>query len=85
MIGHVLSMDTVKLAAAKAHLSALIDRVEAGESIQISRRGKLVAQLTRSAGARKRIDTGELRTLTDSMTPSDAENVVGAMRDGARY
>ena len=39
-------MDTVSLAHAKAHLSALIDRVEAGETVTITRRGKEVARLS---------------------------------------
>jgi hypothetical protein len=33
-------MDAVNLAEAKAHLSELVDRVEAGDSIDITRRGK---------------------------------------------
>ena len=32
-------MDVVNLADAKAHLSELVDRVEAGDSIDITRRG----------------------------------------------
>ena len=36
-------MNVVSLADAKAHLSALLDRVEAGETIEITRRGKAVA------------------------------------------
>ena len=43
-------MGTVNLVEAKAHLSELIDQVEAGETVQILRRGKLVAQLV-PAGA----------------------------------
>ena len=49
-------MDTVSLAHAKAHLSALIDRVEAGETVTITRRGKEVARLLPPDGARERID-----------------------------
>ena len=49
-------MDTVSLAHAKAHLSALIDRVEAGETVTITRRGKEVARLSPPDGARERID-----------------------------
>ena len=48
-------MDTVSLAHAKAHLSALIDRVEAGETATITRRGKEVARFSRPVGARERI------------------------------
>ena len=38
-------MRQVQIAEAKAHLSALIQRVEAGEKITIARRGKPVARL----------------------------------------
>ncbi|MGL4286444.1 MAG: type II toxin-antitoxin system Phd/YefM family antitoxin [Phreatobacter sp.] len=42
-------MIAVNPADAKAHLSELVDRVEAGDSIHIIRRGKPVAQLTAGA------------------------------------
>jgi prevent-host-death family protein len=73
----------VTLADAKAHLSELVDRVEAGESIEITRRGKLVARLIAAAKPRKPIDLDELRALTDGMTPSiqSAAELVRAMRD----
>jgi prevent-host-death family protein len=45
-------MAAVNLADAKAHLSELVDRVEAGDSIDITRRGKPVARLTAVAGPR---------------------------------
>lgn len=38
-------MHQVQIAEAKAHLSALLERVEAGEEIIIARRGKPVARL----------------------------------------
>jgi prevent-host-death family protein len=39
------AMKRVAIAEAKAHLSALVERVEAGEEIVIARRGKPVARL----------------------------------------
>lgn len=39
-------MSTVTLADAKAHLSHLIDQVEAGEEVVITRRGQPVARIT---------------------------------------
>ncbi|MGQ0665290.1 MAG: type II toxin-antitoxin system Phd/YefM family antitoxin [Pseudomonadota bacterium] len=39
-------MVTVKLAQAKAHLSELLDRVEAGEEVVITRHGRPVAHLS---------------------------------------
>ena len=80
-------MSGISLADAKARLSELVDRVEAGESIDISRRGKPVARLTAVAAPRKRIDFAQLRALTaalPSQTPSAAE-LVRSMRDDDRY
>ncbi len=56
-------MDAISLADAKAHLSELVDRVEAGDSIDITRRGKPVARLTAVARPRKRIDAALLQSL----------------------
>jgi prevent-host-death family protein len=76
-------MNTVSLADAKARLSELVDRVEAGESIEITRRGRAVARLTAIDAPRKPIDINVLRALTDSMKPSkqSAADLVRAMRD----
>ena len=80
-------MDAVNLADAKAHLSELIDRVEAGESVDITRRGKPVARLTAVARPRKQIDATQLRSLTATMPTQaeDAADLVRSMRDGDRY
>jgi len=39
------TMHTVSVAQAKAHLSELLVRVESGEELQISRRGRAIARL----------------------------------------
>nr|WP_294547365.1 type II toxin-antitoxin system prevent-host-death family antitoxin [uncultured Rhodopila sp.] len=78
-------MRQVNIAEAKAHLSDLVARAEAGETIQISRRGKPVVQIISLMQPRKRIDLAALRALTDTMPESTAESVLPAMRDGARY
>ncbi|MER8833418.1 type II toxin-antitoxin system Phd/YefM family antitoxin [Mesorhizobium sp. M0833] len=80
-------MDAVNLADAKAHLSELIDRVEAGDSIDITRRGKPVARLTAVARPRKRIDAVLLQSLTATMPlqAQAAADLVRSMRDGDRY
>lgn len=39
-------MVTVNLAHAKAHLSELLDKVEAGEEVLITRRGRAVGQIS---------------------------------------
>ncbi|ATU91813.1 type II toxin-antitoxin system Phd/YefM family antitoxin [Phyllobacterium zundukense] len=80
-------MATVNLAEAKAHLSELINQVEAGETIDILRRGKLVARLVPAESPRKPIDIEALRKLTEGM-PVQAESggdFVRRMRDEDRY
>ncbi|MER8863896.1 type II toxin-antitoxin system Phd/YefM family antitoxin [Mesorhizobium sp. M0751] len=80
-------MNAVNLADAKAHLSELVDRVEAGDSIDITRRGKPVARLTAVARPRKRIDAVLLQSLTATMPlqAQAAADLVRSMRDGDRY
>jgi prevent-host-death family protein len=79
-------MSAVNLADAKAHLSELVDRVEAGDSIDITRRGKPVARLTAVARPRKPIDAELLQSLTASMPQTQsAADLVRSMRDGDRY
>jgi prevent-host-death family protein len=46
-------MKRVQIAEAKAHLSALVERVEAGEEIVITRRSKPVARLVPEPKARR--------------------------------
>jgi prevent-host-death family protein len=77
----------ITLADAKAHLSELVDRVEAGDSIDITRRGKPVARLTAVARPRKPIDAARLAALTATMPAQspDAADLVRSMRDGDRY
>jgi prevent-host-death family protein len=80
-------MDAVSLADAKARLSELIDRVEAGDSIDITRRGKPVARLTGVAMPRKPIEISSLQALTAKIPPQpeSAADLVRSMRDGDRY
>ncbi len=80
-------MTHVNIAEAKAHLSELIARAEAGETIQISRRGKPVVEMRKAEPLRKPIDMAMLRAVTDKqpMAKVSAAELVRAMRDGDRY
>jgi prevent-host-death family protein len=80
-------MGAISLADAKAHLSELVDRVEAGESIAITRRGKPVARLTAHAVPRRRVDLAALQALTATLplAAQTAQDLVREMRDGDRY
>ena len=80
-------MDTVSLADAKARLSELVDRAEAGEDVCITRRGKPVVRLTRIERPKKPIDVEAWRRLTASMPMQEksAADFIRRMRDDARY
>jgi len=77
----------INLADAKAHFSELVDRVAAGDSVDILRRGKAVARLTPVERPRKPIDLSLMQALTAKMVPQpeSAAEFVRAMRDGDRY
>ncbi|MCY3731987.1 MAG: type II toxin-antitoxin system prevent-host-death family antitoxin [Rhodospirillaceae bacterium] len=60
-------MDTVNLAQAKARLSELLDKVEAGHEVVITRRGKPVAHLSPVIGPRKPLPLSELAVFRASM------------------
>ena len=80
-------MDSYSLADAKARLSELIDRVEAGETVEITRRGKPVARLISADRKLKPIDWDALERFTDSqpMQKEGAGEFIRRMRDDARY
>lgn len=80
-------MRSVALPEAKAQLRALIDPVEAGKSICITRHGEPAAQLAVIEKARKPLDIGKLRVdlATMPMQEEDAGNFMRRMRDEARY
>jgi prevent-host-death family protein len=80
-------MKSVALAEAKAHLSALIDAVEAGESISITRHGKPVAQLIAAEKPPKPLDIAKLRAhlATMPMQEEDGGEFMRRIRDEARY
>lgn len=80
-------MQIVNLADAKAHLSALVERAAAGETVHILRRGKPVAQFTAIPTRRKAIDPAALNAITSQMPAQsqDAGAFVWAMRDAERY
>ena len=60
-------MVTVNLAQAKARLSELLDKVETGEEIVITRRGKAVAHISPTTGPKKPLRLGELAEFRATM------------------
>jgi prevent-host-death family protein len=80
-------VEDFSIAEAKAHLSELIARVEAGETVCITKRGKPVAKLSAVERPRKPIDFDELKRFTDSqpMQKESAGDFIRRMRDEDRY
>lgn len=60
-------MLTVNLAQAKARLSELLNKVEAGHEVVITRRGKAVAHLSSVGGARKPLPFRQLAEFRSTM------------------
>lgn len=54
-------MESYSVADAKARLSELIDRAEAGETVSITRRGKPVARLVAEQRPKQLFDVEEMR------------------------
>ncbi|MDD2878645.1 MAG: type II toxin-antitoxin system prevent-host-death family antitoxin [Acidiphilium sp.] len=80
-------MGSVSIADAKAHLSELVERASGGEAVQITRRGKPIAQIVAAKMPRKRIDIAVLREMVERM-PMQVETAGDFMRrirDEARY
>ena len=81
-------METYSVAETKSHLSELLDRVEVGEEVLITRRGKIVARLMGEKPGKKH--GGGMPSLTDfraqmAMSPVSTEDFIRQMRDDDRY
>ena len=78
-------MERINLADAKARLSEIVDRVEAGKSIEIVRRGKPAARLVPAKKQRelKAVDIEALRKLRATMPyqQESAAELIRNMRD----
>lgn len=78
---------TTNLKEAKARLSELVDRAQAGETITISRRGRVVAQIMASPATRKRVDVQALRAVTQRLAHSEegSGELMRELRDRERF
>jgi len=76
-------MVTVNVAHAKAHLSELLDRVEAGEEVIITRHGKPVAQMCQMSSPKKPLDLDKLAAFraTLPLQRRSSADVLREMRD----
>ena len=76
-------MRSIELAQAKDRLTELIERVEAGETVEITRYGRPVVRLTGVEGVPKPVDLAALRRLTETLPPQSqsAVDIMRAVRD----
>ncbi|HEX5125548.1 MAG TPA: type II toxin-antitoxin system prevent-host-death family antitoxin [Rhodocyclaceae bacterium] len=73
-------MSAYSIAEAKAHLSELLKRAEAGEEVVITRRGEAVVRMAPMKTERKPADWARIDTLRKSM-PAMKTNSVDIVRD----
>lgn len=76
-------MLTVNLAQAKAHLSEILDKVEAGQDVVITRWGKAVAQVSAISGPKKPVPLEELAAFRATMPRQSrpSTEILREMRD----
>ncbi len=80
-------MRIITLADAKAHLSAVLDDVAAGQQVVITRRGRLVARIVAEPAPRQRAATAwvaGLRSFVQAQPMACSSSVVG-MREAEPY
>ena len=80
-------MLTVNLAHAKAHLSELLDKVETGEEVVITRHGKPVAYMRHAVQPKQPLDLELLAALRAKLPRwgEDSATALRKMRDDERY
>ncbi len=87
MVTKGVAMRVITLADAKAHLSAVLDDVAAGQEVVVTRRGRPVARIVAEPGPRKRAATAwvsGLRGFVEAQ-PMASSNSVVDMRETERY
>lgn len=79
-------MESYSIADAKARFSEVVERAEAGETVDITKRGKLVAKVVPVEQPHKPFDFELLRRLTDRLPvqKQSAVDLIREMRD-AKY
>jgi prevent-host-death family protein len=79
-------MESYSIADAKARFSEVVERVAAGETVEITKRGKLMVKMIPAVAPRKQIDVGALERLTSGQKFQEhsAVELIREMRD-AKY
>lgn len=81
-------MRSIQAAEAKAHLSSLLDEVERGETIVITRHGKPVARLVPEVEERQakiRRTMAEIEAFRKTMPKITLEDILSARHEGHKY
>jgi prevent-host-death family protein len=83
LVGQEPVMDGVNIAEFKARVSELVERAAAGETVEITRRGKPMAKLVPHEPKKKRFDAAALKAFTDAlpMQTQSAVELIREMRD----
>lgn len=79
-------MASMALAEAKARFSALVERVEAGETVEITKRGRPVAKMVPTEPPREPFDWAALDAFIATLPPQpDSGEFVSQMRDEEQH
>lgn len=80
-------MNALNVAEAKARFSEVIERVAAGETVEVMRRGRLVARVSPASPPKRAVDPDILATARRGAPRQQisAGAFVRAMRDDDRY
>jgi len=81
-------MKHIQASEAKAKFSELLDQVERGETIVITRHGKVIARLTPPGGEnadKVRNAVRELKELRKDVKPATVEEIVAWRDEGRRF
>jgi prevent-host-death family protein len=83
-------MKTVQASEAKTHLPRLLDAVERGETIVITRHGRAIARLVPEAGRRKAEVAAAIEGLEALRRSGDikglsVEEILASIHEGHRY
>jgi prevent-host-death family protein len=85
-------MRQIQASEAKARLSQLLDEVEQGETIVITRHGRAIARITPEADRRQREIDGALadikelgREIRRKYGPVSVEEIIASIHEGHKY
>jgi len=85
-------MRQIQASEAKARLSQLLDEVERGETIVITRHGRAIARITPEADRRQREIDGALadikelgREIRRKYGPVSVEEIISSIHEGHKY